>query len=380
MQTINITIQKPAYGGYGLGFCDNGKACFVQYALPGEEISAEIISEKKDYCFGRIISINKKSEHRIEPVCPNFGLCGGCDYLNIDYGTELRYKKEILLETLKRSRIDERDIPEIEIIKADRFHYRSHASVKSTKNAFGFYGKNSYQLAAFPEAGCKLLAEDLLHILDTLPGTGSEIKIACSAQTGCISSLDKSTTIIENEAGICYGRDIRLFFQQNRFLRAKMIGEVIQYAGPDKSKSFLDIGCGVGFFTLHLAKTSKKALGIDISKESIKWGKHNAKINRITNAIFKTLPASEIRSLKERFDAVVADPPRAGLPAKAREAVKALAPGLIVYVSCDPATFARDNRDFIESGYKLERLTIIDMFPATLHIEVIGLLKLPIHI
>ncbi len=374
MQIIEITIQKPAYGGYGLGF-NNGKACFVQFAIPGEEVIAEIFSEKKDYCFGRIINIIKKSERRTIPECPNFGACGGCDYLNIDYKTELDYKKEILIETLRRTRIDEKNIPEIEIISADRFHYRSHASIKSSKYAFGFYEKNSYRLKAFPEAGCKLLAEEIVLFLDTLQKTGGGIKIACSRRSGCISTYDSNKKIIESEVGIIYERGLHLFFQQNRFLRAKMVETVSQYAEPGKSKSILDIGCGVGFFTLSLAGSAERAFGIDINRESIKWAKHNARLNGIPNAFFKALPASGIGSLNESFDTVIADPPRAGLSAKTREALKKHAPERIVYVSCDPATFARDSRDFLENGYRLESLAMIDMFPATRHIEVIGLFR-----
>jgi 23S rRNA (uracil1939-C5)-methyltransferase len=374
MPTINLTIQKPAYGGYGLGFY-NGKACFVQYAVPGDELTAEIYKEKKDYSFGRIIKLINRSEHRTEPECPNFGICGGCDYLNIDYDTELRFKKEILIETLKRSRIDEKNIPEISVVSAGRFHYRSHASIKSSKSTFGFFEKESNQIAGFPETGCLLLAEELLQKLDTLPKFGSEIKIACSGKSGCISSFDENGKIVENECGINYERDISLFFQSNKYLRKRMIEIVSEYTAINSSKSFIDIGCGVGFFTLYLVKSAKKAFGIDISKESISWAKRNAKLNGITNASFRTMPASQIGSLNERFEAVIADPPRPGLSSKAREAVKSMSPDRIVYVSCDPATFARDARDFTGSGYKLERLTMIDMFPGTHHIETISLFK-----
>lgn len=372
MHTIDLIIQKSAYGGYGLGF-HNGKACFVQNALPEETVSIEIYLEKKDYSFGRIIQIIKKSEQRIEPECPNFGNCGGCDYLNIDYDTELNFKKEILIETLTRSRIDKKDIPEISLIKAERFHYRSHTSIKSSKHAFGFYEKDSNRLVNFPEQGCLLLSWEILQKLNTVPKTGGEIKIACSPDSGCVSSLDKDTRIIENECGILYERDISLFFQTNRFLRGRMLDTVTQYAEPDKNKNIIDIGCGVGFFTLFLAKNARKALGIDTSKESIHRARHNAKLNGIPNAFFKTLAASDASLLHERFETAIADPPRAGLSAKARGALKALAPERIVYISCDPATFARDARDLINSGRKLQKLTMIDMFPATHHIELIAL-------
>jgi 23S rRNA (uracil1939-C5)-methyltransferase len=374
MQTINLKIQKPAYGGYGLGFRDDGKACFVQYAVPGDEISAEIYSEKKDYSFGRIIKINKRSLVRIEPKCPNFGICGGCDYLNVNYDTELSLKKEIVIESLKRTgHIHGNELPEISIISADRFHYRSHASIKSSKSTFGFYKKDSYTIAAFPESGCMLLANELLLKLDDLPKNNSEIKIAFSKETGFVSLFDKNKNILERECEVSYERDISLFFQSNRFLRGRMLDTVAQYAEPDKSKSIIDIGCGVGFFALYLAKSAKNAFGIDINKESIKWAKHNAKLNGIGNAFFSALPASEICSLNERFETAITDPPRAGLSVKAREALKAIAPERFVYVSCNPSTFARDTRDFVCNGRNLQKLTLIDMFPGTYHIEVIGL-------
>jgi 23S rRNA (uracil1939-C5)-methyltransferase len=376
MHTINLKIEKPAYGGYGLGFHD-GKACFVQYAIPGDEAIVEIYQEKKDYCFGRIVELSKKTESRIEPECSNFGICGGCDYLNVDYNTELRLKKEILIETLKRTghfnKNDENELPEISVISADRFHYRSHASVKSSISAIGFYEKDSYRIAAFPESGCMLLADELLQKLSELPKINGEIKIAFSSESGFLSSLKKNSSIMEHEHGIIYERDILLFFQTNKFLRSKMLETVALYAELDRSKSFVDIGCGVGFFTLYLANSAKKAFGIDINKDSIKWAKRNAKLNGIGNAFFRALPASEIRSLNERFEAAIADPPRAGLPVKARQALLATAPERIVYVSCNPSTFARDARDLVNSGRKLQKLTMIDMFPGTQHIEVIGL-------
>ena len=376
MQTINIKIQKAAYGGYGLGFID-GKACFVQYAVPGDEAVVEIYKDKKDFCFGKIISLTKPSESRIEPACPNFGRCGGCDYLNIDYDTELQFKKEIVLETLRRNRIDGKIIPDISVTSGDRFHYRSHASVKSSENAFGFFEKDSNMLVEFPDAGCLLLQNELIYKLNELPKTGNETKIACSGYSGCFSSPDNNARITENECGIRYERDVSLFFQQNRFLRTKMLETVAEFAKLDISKSFIDIGCGVGFFTLYLAKNAKKAFGIDISRESIKQAKYNAKLNGITNARFTALQASEMLTVNERFDVAIADPPRAGLSAKAREALKAMAPERIIYISCDPATFARDACNFIQGGYRLHRLIMIDMFPATQHIELISLFIKP---
>lgn len=373
MQTIAIKIDKPAYGGYGLGFHE-GRACFVRYAVPGDEAIVELYQEKKDYCYGRIKELTKKAESRIEPECPNFGSCGGCDYLNVEYAAELALKKEIVLDTMRRTgRFSQDELPEISIISAERHHYRSHASVKSSRSAFGFYEKDSNRIVAFPEAGCLLLAEELVQGLGPLPKTGGEIKIGFSGESGFVSSLDKDRKIVENERGIRYERGLSLFFQANRFLRGRMLDTVKEHSQTDGNGSVIDIGCGVGFFALHLAKNVKTAVGIDIDKESITWARRNAKLNMVDNAIFKKLSASELSSLRGGFETAIADPPRAGLSAKAREALKAGAPECIVYVSCNPSTFARDARDLASGGRRLRRLTMIDMFPATCHIELIGL-------
>jgi len=373
MQAISIKIEKPAYGGYGLGFHD-GKACFVRYAVPGDEAIVELYQEKKDYCFGRITELTKSSESRIEPECPNFGICGGCDYLDVEYRVELSLKKEIVLDTMRRTgRFSQDELPELSVISDERFHYRSHASIKASKSAFGFYEKDSKRIVAFPESGCLLLAEELIEGLDPLPKTGGEIKIGFSGESGFVSSLDKDRKIIESERGIIYERELSLFFQANRFLRGRMLDTVKEYAQIDRNRSVIDIGCGVGFFTLHLAKNVKTAVGIDIDKESITWARRNAKLNMVDNAIYKKLSASELSSLRGDFKTAIADPPRAGLTAKAREALKAASTQHILYVSCDPSTFARDARDLVSGGRRLRRLTMIDMFPGTCHIELIGI-------
>jgi 23S rRNA (uracil1939-C5)-methyltransferase len=375
MKTIKLTIQKPAYGGYGLGFYD-GKACFVDYAVPGDTATVEIYKEKKDYLFAKIITLDEEAVARIKPECPNFGKCGGCSYLNVSYKIELRQKKEILAETLTRiSKLDGNIIPDISIISGSRFNYRSHASVKSDrKGNIGFFMKDSNELAPFPESGCCLLAKPLLHGLSGLRKYHrAEYKIACSYEKEFIASALKQNIVREFEAGIFYERDIKLFFQANRFLRSKMLETVKDFTGLSPGETFIDIGCGAGFFSIYLATPGNSGYGIDINRESIKWAKHNAQLNKRGNIEFETCSASEIGSIKIKFNAAVADPPRAGLSAKDRSALIAMSPERIVYVSCNPATFARDARDIIDAGYILKKIALIDMFPATYHIEAIAL-------
>jgi 23S rRNA (uracil1939-C5)-methyltransferase len=375
MGIIEITIQKPAYGGSGLGFI-NGKACFVDYAVPGDVAAVEIYKEKKDFAFAKILNLIKKSDIRLQAECPNFGKCGGCSYLNISYDTELQQKKEILIESITRiTKFDINNIPDISLISDKRFNYRSHASIKSDgKCNLGFYQKGSNELASFPLNGCILLAKPLLSGISGLHKLHSkDLKIACSYNNEFIVSSEKQNIVRELEQGIFYERDIKLFFQANIFLRSKMLQTVKEYAGLSKNETFIDVGCGVGFFTIYLAAEAKYGYGLDISKESIKWANHNTAINKCDNIKFEVRAASEMQSLKTKFNVAIIDPPRAGLSAEARASLAALSPERIVYVSCNPATFARDARDIINAGYTLKKISLIDMFPATYHIEAISL-------
>lgn len=379
MHTANVKIEKFAYGGYGLGFID-GKACFVQYAVPGDIVKINIYKDKKDFSFGKIIYFIEKSEIRRAPECQIFGACGGCDYLNLSYEEEMEAKKAILLEAMTRTgRISSDKIPKISVIKSNRFHYRSHASVKSSKNKFGFYAKESNRLVSFPAEGCMLLADQIVEKINSLKNMPKEFKISLSRNSLCYVSTDKQKIVQEKESGITFERDIMLFFQANKFLRKIMLNEVSKYASLDKNSNFIDIGCGVGFFSLFLAKDANHGYGVDINRESIKWAKHNAGINKITNLTFEAKPASEIHPFRTEYNVVIADPPRAGLSSKSRKTINAISPERIVYISCNPSTFARDAYDFISSDYTLNKLTLIDMFPGTYHIEAIGLFTKNLH-
>ncbi len=375
MQTIKLKIEKAAYGGYGLGFHE-GKATFVPFGVPGDIAELKIYKEKKNHSFGHIQKLLERAKTRKEPRCTSFGKCGGCDYLHVSYSAELSMKEEILLESLLRiAGLSLNQIPEIPLIHDNRFHYRSHASIKCNKHGdIGFFQKDSHNLIPFPSVGCQLLAEPLIENLSIQQNIDQEeFKIACSHNNQCILSTDQATTVHESVNEIQYEHDIGLFFQANRFLRSTMLDIVEEYAGLSSSETFVDIGCGVGFFTLSLASKASKGVGFDISKQSIKWAKHNAKLNSCENVDFYVQSASDIHPFRSEFKVMIADPPRSGLSKKARKTIKAISPERIVYVSCNPTTFARDLRDFYANGYSMQRITLIDMFPGTYHIEVIAL-------
>ncbi len=376
MRHCELVIQKIAYGGYGLGFLDR-MAVFVPHVFPGDRIRAAITVEKKSHAFGEIAEFIESSEMRTTPECPNYTRCGGCDYLAVSYENELELKRNILAESIERIGAFPKDsIPGITTISGHRFHYRSHATVKYDGGETGFYARGTSSLVAFPPGGCLLVSEKIAAGLrEKAPGGAGEFRIAEDAQGRVLRSTEAHRIVEENVAGIVYRRDIASFFQSNRFLRERMLLTVGEFAGLEKNDRFIDIGCGVGFFTLHLARRGNPGTGVDRDLIAITSAVENARANNISSAAFLTADASSFQARGRSVDAVILDPPRAGISAAARGVISRLCPRRIVYVSCNPTTFARDIRHFAANGYPLKKILFIDMFPGTMHIEAIGLLE-----
>lgn len=370
----NITIEKAVYGGYGLAFAD-GKALFVEGALPGETVDARVVRDTASHSFAAVAEIQTPSPHRIAPECPCFGACGGCDYLFADYDTELAMKREIILDSLARiGKFRFETIPSIDTRSSKRFGYRSHAEVKlDAGGRAGFFRKESNDVVPFPAAGCLLLWGNLIEGIGARDGAaGKGYRIAAGADGVPRSSMEGSPVITEKEGDIVLDRDIRCFYQANRRLRGAMRETVARYASLAEDDNFIDGACGVGFFALDLARRAASGTGYDIERESVRWARHNAEKNGIGNVKFEARDLSKLEETGGTYGAVVVDPPRAGLPKKARRGITFLEPRAIVYVSCNPATFARDAADFAATGYGFRELTFIDMFPGTQHIELIA--------
>jgi len=376
MKTL-VEIDKNVYGGYGLGYY-NDKAIFVTDAIKGDLLEVEITITKKNHYFGKINKIIKASDLRIEPTCENFNECGGCSYLNMEYNNEIEIKKSIILDQLRRiGKLAKNEIPEIKAISDKRFNYRSHANIKCKNGEFGFFKRETNDFIKFKKEGCALLHPKINELLSNdefknkIPQL-EELKIALDSKENIITSNDSNKTISEKIKNLTYNRDLFNFFQVNRFLRDSMIEEVLNHVKSSKKKSFIDIGSGVGFFTLQLAKFFKSGVGFEIDKESVSWAKKNSKLNSISNIKFLSKPSSQIHPQRDFAEIIIVDPPRAGLDKKTRKTINSILPEQIIYISCNPSTFARDLSDFIKTGYKLNSLTFIDMFPGTYHIEIIS--------
>ncbi|HOD14179.1 MAG TPA: class I SAM-dependent RNA methyltransferase [Spirochaetota bacterium] len=369
---LQIEIEKAVFGGLFLGRHE-GKAVLVPNAVPGETVTVRILSEKKDYCTGEIENVISGPGDRVIPACPLYNRCGGCSYLHVPYKKELEFKKNVLMDSLARiAGLDPDSIPGPVVIHEDRFHYRSHASIKARGGVSGFFRRGTNDIVPIAETGCLLLDnavnERLMHI-DAPP---DDYRAAVDCSGAVVTSFDGDPLVREREAELSFSRGIDQFFQANRFLRSALLEHVVSLARCDKADTFLDIGCGVGFFTLPLARVSKHGHGIDINAESIRFARMNAAENGITNVDFEARHSSRLHPGRLEPRVMVMDPPRAGIDRHTRKTILVMGPRVIVYVSCNPSTFARDVKDFIAVGYRLETLMLADMFPCTQHVEVIS--------
>lgn len=373
--TIQVEIEKAVFGGMFLGRHE-GKAILVPHAVPGETAAVRILSEKKDYCTGEIESIIAGSGDRITPACPLYARCGGCSYLHVPYDKELEFKTDVLMDSLGRiAGMGPGAVPRPDIMHDDRFHYRSHAALKARNGISGFFRRGTNDIVPVSGTGCLLLDEAINVRIRSLEAS-SDYRAAVDCTGAVITSIDRGAVVREREAGLVFSRGIDQFFQANRLLRGPLLEKVVSLAGCDDTAEFLDIGCGVGFFTLPLARVSRHGHGIDISAESIRYARVNAAANGISNADFEACASSRIHPGRMAPGVIVMDPPRAGIDRHTRKTILAIRPRVIVYVSCSPPTFARDVKDLAAGGYTLETLALADMFPCTQHVEVIARLVL----
>ena len=368
---LTVRVEKPLYGGSGLGFAD-GKALFVRHGIPGELLRVRITEQRADYSLADIVDVLEPSNDRIEPVCERFGHCGGCDYLHVDYAEELRIKKSVLRDCLTRiGGFLPSEIPEIGLQHGERFRYRSHCSVKSDGMKTGLFRENTNSVVPFPDEGCLLFHNAICELISGKKLPRGETRIAIDSKGEPHSSLETNAILEEKVGGFMFSRGIDDFFQSNLFLREKLMTQVMDLSGQSGGE-FIDIACGVGFFTLPLGKIHETGTGFDISRGSIGMARRNARVNGLNNITFTAVSASQITPGISVPDLLVIDPPRGGIDKKARRTIQSIGAPTMIYISCNPATFARDAKNFVKGGYRLESLVMIDMFPCTSHIETVS--------
>jgi 23S rRNA (uracil1939-C5)-methyltransferase len=366
-----LTIEKLVYGGEGLAR-QEGKVVLIPFVLPGEVVRAETERSKNDLWRGRVIEILQPSPARIAPSCPYFDRCGGCQYQHIDYAAQLEQKRAILREVLQRvGKIE--FAGEIGVISGEPWQYRNRVQLHVEDGKVGYFGQHTRDLVAIdhcPIASPKL--NETIAKVDARQATtaielfSNETDVQVNVMDRvprpvltALAALGVSTPI--DYDGFQVSRNS--FFQVNRFL----IHPLVECAIGDKAGQWaVDLYAGVGLFAVKLAERFAKVTAVEASSSSYRDLTHN-----FPQAPINANVEDFLASLGETPDFILADPPRAGLGKHAvQELARIRAPRLTI-VSCDPATLARDLQGLTREPYRIEKITLVDLFPQTFHLETV---------
>ncbi len=384
---IEVTIKKIVPQGLGLAFAEN-LTVFVPLSATGDTLRVRINQLKGKTAFAEIEAIIELSPTRIEPPCPYFGRCGGCDFQQMNYETQLEEKVGIIRDCLQRiGKIDfENDIPIIASPK--EFGYRSRAQwhLETRQKKLGYFKRNSHEIIDIEQ--CPKLVSELNKTIESLRKNSNwetfwsdRAGIEAAAGDGGRVSL-YSPEIMEPVEEISftakdekYFYSAQSFFQGNQFLIAQLVETALKDAAGETA---LDLFCGVGLFTLPLARRFPQVIGVEDNARAIDFAGKNAKNAGLVNVRFIRDNVGSFLSGHnlENTDFVLLDPPRAGTEKAVILNIIKLRSKHISYISCEPSILARDLRIFLDSGYAIESITALDLFPQTHHVETVVRLNL----
>ena len=406
-KNFEVEIERVLPGGVGLAHAE-GLTLFVSLAAPGDVLRVVIDRIQGKTGFASIVEILKPSVVRIEPPCPYFGRCGGCDFQQLTYEAQLNAKVEIIRDCLHR--IAKIDTPlNIPIHPSpNQWHYRARAmwQVDSHDKLLGYFERGSNRICDVEY--CAVLVPELQTTLErvrtefreaTAVDWLSDIEVVAGDEGVSVAppfagfKTDIVSRIIANET---YYFSAEAFFQINHELLAPLIAEALRVANGEennlegnatgksnsdsraetKGGSAIDLYCGVGLFTLPLARRFDRVTGVEGSARATEFARRNLDFAKLNNAEVVTARLSDWMKQHARsfgaIDFLLLDPPRAGAENAVIGGILALRPARITYVSCDPATLARDLKKLIAGGYALNSVVAFDMFPQTHHVEIIA--------
>lgn len=405
-QTFELQLTAMAHGGSALGRHE-GRVIFVPYTIPGETVRVELVEARTRWGRGRLLEILDPSPHRVEPPCPYFGpeKCGGCHFQQISYEAQAEYKRDVVVDQLARlGGLHDANVQEI-IGAAQPWAYRNHAQFSTTtEGQLGFLTADTHHVVPVEE--CLVLdplLDELRAALDMEWPELHRLSLRCGSATGdrmavfelnqyedfdievdfavsCVILLaDGEAVVLMGNAYLeeqVAGRDYRIsansFFQVNTAGAEALVALVQQALAPTSSDTLLDLYCGVGLFGLSLADQVERVLGVEADPSAAADFRHNARgmdhVELIEGKAQSVLPR-----IKEPVDLLLLDPPRSGAGQGIIDQVAHLKPRRIAYVSCDPATLARDARHLGESGFLLQEVQPVDLFPQTYHVEAVAL-------
>ena len=393
--TLEVGIERIVPGGAGLAHA-GGRTLFVPLTAPGDRVRVRVERVRGKVAFASLVEVVTPAPSRVEPPCPYFGRCGGCDFQQLTYEAQLAAKVEIIRDCLRRiARID--PPAEISIMPSpDIWRYRSRARWQhdASRQLLGYYELASHRICDVIE--CPVVIPEVQAKLTHLRATLGEGAHAAANELEEFQAVagDNGVSLVpplaEDDArerfrliaGERYRFNADCFFQINHTLLEPLLAEALKGAGSNSSsggETAVDLYCGVGLFTLPLARRFARVTGIEGNAEAAAFARLNLADAGLSNAEIKTARVGEWLSHHAPnlapVDFLLLDPPRAGAEAETIAGIIATAPQRIAYVSCDPATLARDLRALLDAGFTLDTIKAFDMFPQTHHVETVAHLK-----
>jgi len=376
-EIFTARVERIAAGGAGIARL-NGKSIFIELTAPGDRIRGHIGKEHKNWAEGELLEIPEASSLRTAPLCPLYGRCGGCSLQHLAYEAQIDAKRSILADAFIR--IGGFAPPEIRARQSAPFEYRNrvqfHANTQASGTNLGFRERKSNRLVAL--ADCPIADPGIRNAL-------KEKKIVPPANKDRFNVYSRLTTFL-SEGGIEQGRvsilnrelsmDVKVFFQSNGAMLELLINDLeTAAAAADKGRRLADIYCGVGTFASFLGAEFQGVDLVEGNSAALTLARENVRGKRTQYyALSDTAWVKSLNARREQpWGFMVLDPPREGLSGPLREYLARAGPLLVAYVSCDPATLARDSRVLLEGGYALKELTLYDFYPQTAHIESLAL-------
>ena len=387
-QEIELTIENLSNQGDGVGRVDNW-VVFVPYTLPGERVRARVYRNDKNCSCADLIEVLIPSPERVQPQCPVFGYCGGCQYQHLNYDAQLKWKTEQVADLLRLQTGLQLPVKPA-IASPVTYGYRSKITPHFHKPKDAKIGNIGFLKVGSRSEVCDIrqcpIAMEPLN--EALPLVRKSVHQAAAQYKRGATILMRVSEggVITNNNAICTEHVGELtfnflagdFFQNNPYILPAFTGYVAEQACAGGARYLVDAYCGSGLFALSLAHRFEKVLGVEVSETSADWARANARSNGINHASFL---AASAEAIFEQVDfpaeetAVVIDPPRKGCDMVFLNQLFAFGPKRVVYVSCNPATQIRDLAEFDKAGYKVVEVQPFDLFPQTKHLECVATLE-----
>jgi 23S rRNA (uracil1939-C5)-methyltransferase len=391
-QTVEVRVERMVGEGRGIAFT-GGRTVLVSGTMPGELVRAEVVDERGKSLIAKTVEVLEAAPERIEPPCPYLPACGGCDFQHIAYERQVEIKRDVIVDALRRVSGIHLETPPAMIASPKPFGYRTRAEwhLEAMTGNFGYHEAGSNRIVDVEQ--CPILEpvmNDVLARTRTSIRAGLTASIRYEAAAGdtdgnAFDFVGEPLPLTRTVGDFTYRFDPSVFFQANGALLDELVEEAMRLARslPDGAREGLaiDLYSGVGLFSLALGRVFGTVIGVEESARAVKYAKRNANRADLPGVTFHALETRRFlhdqRKVARRAGFVVMDPPRTGLDDLTRASLIVAKIPAMTYVSCDPATLARDLKPLRAAGYRIESVTGIDMFPQTHHVETVVHLTLP---